>query len=664
MKEQHNQKKLSIYISLLIVVVCLMGVSFAIFKSSASQTTQNDITTLNCFEVEYSDVTDAIALTNDYPIPDAEGLKRTPYIFKIKNKCTQPLNVQIGVETLTTSQIKPNLIKGVITKKGETPSSAKLLSDRILGTALNGGTNYILLESSIGALETKEYDLRLWFTESMTKEQGAGKTYQGKVTVISSPKTNPWDFAGSDTLLAAIKLDNTVTETLTQPGIEPSAHTLDDVQARTASVSSKNQAYYITYGTGWEANGTKFNLTGTAVTSNTYANSYSTLVGKYLPSAFLGDGGAGSKIAGSPITTTNLSAVYYVVSATSSSFTYKMLTSNKNASEAVLASTEDDYGTSYYFRGAVNNNFVEYANMCWRIVRVTGDGSIKLVLYNYNGLTSTNNTPSSSTPCNVTGDTYAFARYEGDTYESAFNPNNNDNAYVGFMYGTAGASNYSDAHANTNPSTILTNLNKWYTNVLSKQSGFKESQLADTIWCNDKSVVTDTTFNPNRYTLGTNYGAGTNKNYYSATKRLESTSGSAGGTGPNLICPNDNNGGKLSKFTVSDTTNGNGALSGYAKVGLLTADEIAFAGGAAYRRNLTYYIKGNSTSNSWGSLSPGLFGNLSTEVLCVGDIDSYFSTNNPGYSGYGVRPSLSLVSNIKISSGTGTATNPYKVIME
>ena len=168
----------------------IAGTTYAIFKASASQATQNDITTLNCFEVEYSDVTDAIALTNDFPISDAEGLKRTPYTFKIKNKCSQLLNVQIGVETLTTSQIQPNLIKGVITSKGETPTSAKLLSAGIPGTPVNGGTNYILLEDTIYGSQEKEYDLRLWFTESMTKEQGSGKTYQGKVTIISSPKTD------------------------------------------------------------------------------------------------------------------------------------------------------------------------------------------------------------------------------------------------------------------------------------------------------------------------------------------------------------------------------------------------------------------------------------------------------------------------------------------
>ena len=654
MKEQHNQKKLSIYVTLLIVVICLFGISFALFKFNASQATQNDITTLNCFEVEYSDVTDAITIANDFPISDADGLERTPYTFKIKNKCTQLLNVQIGVETLTTSQIEPNLIKGVITKKGETPTSAKLLSAGVPGTPVNGGTNYILLEDTIYGSQEKEYDLRLWFTESMTKEQGSGKTYQGKVTVISSPKTEePVQF------LTAIMRDNTVTEALTQPGIEPSAHTLDDVPVRTASVSSTYQAYYITYGTGWEANGTKFNLTGTAVTSNRYANSYSTLVGKYLTSDSLYL--AGSSTAGTMKTTTNLSAVYYVVSATSSSFTYKKLTSNKNATEAILASTEDDYGTSYYFRGAVTNNFVEYANMCWRIVRVTGDGSIKLVLYNYNGLTSTNNTPSSSTPCNVTGDDYAFARFEGDTYKSAFNSSYNDNAYVGFMYGAASASSYADAHANTNPSTILTNLNKWYTNVLSKQANFKDSQLADTIWCNDKSVVNDTTFNPGNYTLGSNYGYAKNVNYYGTSKRLvQASSWSAGGTGPSLICPNDNNGGKLSKFTVSDTTNGNGALSGYAKVGLLTADEIAFAGGAYNTSNSTYYINGNTNSSYWWALSPSVFRGVNASVWVVDGINSGLGRDYVDFD-YGGRPSLSLKSTVPIASGNGTRTSPYAV---
>lgn len=45
-----------------------------------------------------------------------------------------------------------------------------------------------------------------------------------------------------------------------------------------------------------------------------------------------------------------------------------------------IVSMEDDYGTSYFYRGNPTNNYVTYSNMCWRIVRVQGDGTIKLIL--------------------------------------------------------------------------------------------------------------------------------------------------------------------------------------------------------------------------------------------------------------------------------------------
>ena len=87
--------------------------------------------------------------------------------------------------------------------------------------------------------------------------------------------------------------------------------------------------------------------------------------------------------------------------------------------------------TSYYFRGAVTNNYVEFANKCWRIVRVGGDGSVKIILHNDNKAGAAN-------PCDAANNSAsaAFARYSGETYESAFNTNKEDNAYIGFKYGT------------------------------------------------------------------------------------------------------------------------------------------------------------------------------------------------------------------------------------
>ena len=431
----------------------------------------------------------------------------------------------------------------------------------------------------------------------------------------------------SETILA----NNEVKTPLTTPGKEVSAHVLNDVENDTTSVSKTSQTYYVTYGTGWEANGTNFNLTGTAVTSDTYANSYSSLVGKYLPYHVLS--AAGSSTAGTMSTTTNLENIYYVVSATSNSFTYKTISSNKNITEAELASTEDDYGTSYYFRGAVKNNYVQFANKCWRIVRITGDGSVKLVLHN-------DNTTGAANPCSSANNSTnaAFARYSGysgPTYESEFNTIG-DNAYVGFMYGTTGASDYASTHTNTNKSRILKNLEKWYTNNLATY----ESKLADTIWCNDKSTVSR------------GLGYGTNDTDYAAYNRLVSTKQ------PTLKCPNDNNGGKLSKFTVDDTVNGNGNLT--YKIGLLTADEIAFAGSVAYEFNCSTYLQENTGTSTWWSLSPYYFDDGADFVFSVTSGFLERDAANTAYS-HLIRPSISLVSSTIISGGSGTSEDPYVV---
>ena len=302
------------------------------------------------------------------------------------------------------------------------------------------------------------------------------------------------------------------------------------------------------------------------------------------------------------------------------------------ADEALLASAEDDYGTSYYFRGAVKNNYVEFANKCWRIVRVSEDGSVKLILHN-------DNTAGVANPCDAVNNSAsaAFARYSGETYKSEFNENNYDNAYVGFKYGTPGSSTYEATHANTNNSTILTNLETWYTNNLKDY----EKVIADTVWCNDKTNVTDTTYNPWSYGgNATGLGYGTNKTYYGATQRLVSTSGSAGGTGPSLKCN-----GELSKIN--------------SKVGLITADELAYAGYAYAQNNTTTYLQENATDTYWWSLSPNYFYGGDAYVWCVGGDDNF--GNYYVFNANGVRPSISLKSTTNVT-GNGTSDKPYKVI--
>ena len=307
------------------------------------------------------------------------------------------------------------------------------------------------------------------------------------------------------------------------------------------------------------------------------------------------------------------------------------------ASEALLASVEDDYGTSYYFRGAVKNNYVQFANKCWRIVRVGGDGSVKLILHN-------DNTTGAANPCDAANNSTsaAFARYNTQytdyhSYTSAFNKKYDDNAYVGFMYGTAGANTYEATHANTNKSTILTNLETWYNNNLKTYA----DAIADTVWCNDKTSVTDTSYNTYRGYLVNNvngYGYAKNVKYYGATQRLVSTSKSAGGTGPSLKCN-----GELSKIT--------------SKIGLITADELALAGYAYNIGNTTTYLQENATDIWWWSLSPGIFNGSRAVVWSVISSSGYIDSYNVDYT-YGVRPSISLKSTTN-ATGNGTSDSPY-----
>ena len=520
----------------------------------------------------------------------------------------------------SSSYLKDNYIKVNLSPKGTTDNNSVILGKQSLTYLDNNSKGYILLSTGLKANEEKSYDLRIWMDEAVTADQGLNKSWSGKIVVVTSASNEP-TFA--ETILA----NNEVKTPITTPGREVSAYTIDDATTLTSTSSSNYQKYYITYGTGWEANGTLFNLTGTAVTSDTYDNSYSDLVGKYLPYISLSN--SGSKTAGTMKTTTNLSGVYYVVSASATEFTYKPISSNKNVTEAELASSEDDYGTSYYFRGAVKNNYVEFANKCWRIVRVGGDGSVKLILHNDNPTGAANPCDSANNSANA-----AFARYSGETYWSEFNTNYNDNAYVGFMYGTAGASDYASTHVNINKSTILKNLETWYTNDL---SSFKD-KIADTIWCSDKNIVTDTTFDPYSITP-TGLGYGTNATYYGSVLRL--TNNYAGGTGPSLKCS-----GELSKITT--------------KIGLLSADELAFAGYAAELYNPTSYLQENANED-WWSLSPVAFFFGAHAFIWVVDGNGGHFISADVNNNYSIRPAISLVSNITISGGSGTSEDPYVI---
>lgn len=321
-----------------------------------------------------------------------------------------------------------------------------------------------------------------------------------------------------------------------------------------------------------------------------------------------------------------------------------------SANEAVLASTEDDYGISYYFRGTVDNNYVVFANMCWKIVRITGNGDIKLILYN-----------SLDASC-ITGSFYAEDS-EKNLIETEFNSSSASNTYIGYMYGTENSVTYENEHENLNDSIILTELKTWYDR---KFNTSQKNLLADSIWCNDKRIVDDNTYDLYLYRDIDATGIGAEATYYQAVKRLI-TSYDSGiddfiytSAEPSLKCGTSKNDNIISKFTSSINTDdgyGNGSLNGY-KIGLLTVDEASYAGLIPFQENTNNYLYSLNSENginSWWLLSPSFYGNGAENFFYDGTQIMTADVTNT----FGIRPSISLTSTVQITSGTGTESSPF-----
>ena len=286
---------------------------------------------------------------------------------------------------------------------------------------------------------------------------------------------------------------------------------------------------------------------------------------------------------------------------------------------------EDDLGTSYYFRGDVQNNYVYFAKNWWQIIRINGDGTIRMI---YTG-----------NPNNSSAKQYIS--------KSAYNSTNNDNAYIGYMYGTTGSYNYEETHANTNSSIIKGVIDAWYkTNIVNK--GYS-SYVSDAIYCNDRAVVTGTIG-----TLGTltGNGAGTNESAYVSAKRNNVDHN------PTLKCTNNND-----RFTNSSAL-GNGALT--YPVALITTDEVVMGGARAFEFalplisiiNNSYYLYPKNGDYYYWTMTPSFVSN-GARVDIVG------GSSNVGYSNiddnsHAVRPVISLKSDA-ITGGDGTVSNPFYV---
>ncbi|MBQ3021214.1 MAG: hypothetical protein IJD92_03215 [Bacilli bacterium] len=309
--------------------------------------------------------------------------------------------------------------------------------------------------------------------------------------------------------------------------------------------------------------------------------------------------------------------------------------------EVGLYKAEDDHGMSYYFRGASSVNYLNFAGMCWRIVRINGDGSVKLILE----------------------DRYATC----DDREDIDGSGTADYKYTG-KWSDEGLGYYFASDSNGKADFLnseVANSFKIFQNALSEKINreYSGKNLSDKLnieeWCYDHNITGTTDFGyDDGYNLVFNRDEATMgwyayKSYGAYNRMLAGT--------PSLKC----SGTKLMKF--KDDTD--------MYVSTLTVDEIVFAGvvwnDSIFNKNS--YL--SSEEQHWWTISPAWYdedfysdtvfsfetndsegARLIVGVTGESDGESYAETRRS-------RPAVSLKPDIMVvdEEGIGTIDKPYVI---
>ena len=306
---------------------------------------------------------------------------------------------------------------------------------------------------------------------------------------------------------------------------------------------------------------------------------------------------------------------------------------NCDSQDKGIYEAKDDYGPSYYYRGTVNNNWVQFGGYWWRIIRINGNGTVRMI---YSGEIGNGTQPSEDDGRWVPKNNSQLSS------TSKFNPLSNDNTFVGWRIGTAPSNSYNDAHSNTTNSTILDAIIKWY-DTDSKLSATDKAKIdGATGFCNDRTSYPFNDLTSSSQPDTSQYGFGSTSTYYGAYFRLNQIKQ------PTYECPQASQ----DLFTTEGNT-GNGV--GQVPVGLITADEVMYAGAGKIliSSNYGYWL---CTENHYWTMSPYSFKGYAV-VFNFGTFGQLHGVYNVETMS-GVRPVINLKSTTKFS-GTGIVSDPY-----
>ena len=555
------KKKENIFIGvlLLIMVIAVVGASYAAFNYSKEGTKLNSITT-GSITMSYTEDTNGLSLSGALPTTDKTGMVRLTlgeyFDFTVSSKIVGDVNInyEISAKKEDGNTIDGKYIKLYLTKIKEdgkeegvmVPSTynEKTSSNEYTGRPANEMSLYT---SSMNSSETNKYRLRMYVDESYNPQgDGGGLTFSVRINVygkagdkyvplttqeiledntLQEEKTKMFNYASNGSYIASL------TEEGPQYGNEPSQET--------------NGLYSME-----DEDGISYYYRGNVDNNNVQFGEYE--------------------------------EDYYVYNNTSESVYYQS-----------LESCEEVYGS-----GCTQVKLASAGDkMYWKIVRVNGDGSLRLI---YNG---TSATPSNSDLAN----SYAVGI-------TPYNLEYNNPKYAGYTYD------------NGTDSFIKKEVDTWYKNTLGKTN--YDNKVIGGRFCSDSSG----------YKLDETLGS----NVFASVDRLgQAYSNFAKNNAPTLKCP-----------TTTESYGGSYRL----KAGLITADELVLAGENLGVVTDSYLNPGDSEMYYW-TMSPAGFRRDGARVW---DEFEYLNNHRVGNL-VAVRPVISVTTDNGFTSGDGTSSNPYVI---
>ena len=558
MKKKEN---IIIIVVLVVMILAIVGVSYAAFSYSKTGSKVNSITT-GSITMTYTETDNTISLSGALPTTDKTGTVRLNpgeyFDFSVSSEITGDVNInyEISAKKEDGNTIGGEYIKLYLTRLTDDGSEEALMVPKTYDeeSSANDYTGrpvneMSLYTSSMNSSESNNYRLRMYVDESYNPQgDGGGLTFSVRINVYGK---------------AGDKYVPLTTQEI-----------LEDNELQEEKTQMFNYA----------SNGGYFDMSGGSQSTNP----------EYVTNG--------------------------------------------------LYSTEDEDGTSYYYRGNVTNNnvqFGEYASdyyvyeyssryfqslescqeynsscsesnkvklasagdkMYWKIVRVNGDGSLRLI---YNG---TSASPDNSDLA------HSFA-----VGVSPYNLEFDNPKYSGYTYD------------NGTDSFIKKEVDTWYKNTLGSSS--YDSKVTGGRFCSDSSG----------YKKDTDYGfPSMNYNVFASYDRLgQSATGYTKENSPTLKCP-----------VTSESYGGSYRL----KAGLITADELVLGGENPGVTTDSYLNPGDSEMYYW-SMTPADFFFGSAYVW---DEFAYLNDNFVGL-GNAVRPVINVTTENGFTSGDGTASSPYTI---